>query len=53
VTVKCNDVLRIEPPGRAPLVVAVYYDTGVEAEWPSDADENVLAEVGRIVARHG
>ena len=40
----------IEPPGRAPLVVAVYYDTGVAGEWPSDADEAVLAEVGRIVA---
>jgi len=51
VTVKCNDVVWIEPPGRAPLVVAVYYDTGVVAEWPSDADEGVLAEVGRLVAR--
>lgn len=51
ITVKCNDLVWIEPPGRAPLVVAVYYDTGVVAEWPSDADEGVLAEVGRIVAR--
>lgn len=51
VTVKCNDVVWIEPPGRAPLVVAVYYDTGVVADWPSEADESVLAEVGRIVAR--
>lgn len=51
VTVKCNDVVWIEPPGRAPLVVAVYYDSGVVADWPSDADEAVLAEVGRLVAR--
>lgn len=51
VTVKCNDVVWIEPPGRAPLVVAVYHDTGVVADWPSDADEAVLAEVGRHVAR--
>lgn len=51
VTVKCNDVVWIEPPGRAPLVVAAYYDTGVVAEWPSDADQAVLAEVGRCVAR--
>lgn len=51
VTAKCNDVVWIEAPGRAPLVVAVYYDTGVVADWPSDADEGVLAEVGRIVAR--
>jgi beta-lactamase class A len=51
VTVKCNDVVWIEPPGRAPRVVAVYYDTGVVADWPSDADEEMLADVGRIVAR--
>lgn len=51
VTVKCNDVVWIEPPGRAPLVVACYFDTGVVAEWPSDADQEVLAEVGRLVAR--
>ncbi|MFN7586965.1 MAG: serine hydrolase [Planctomycetota bacterium] len=50
VTVKCNDVVWIEPPGRAPLVVAVYYDSGVVADWPSEADEGVLAEVGRLVA---
>ncbi len=51
VTIKCNDVVWIEPPGRAPLAVAVYYDTGVVGEWPTDADQAVLAEVGRIVAR--
>ncbi|MBL8756769.1 MAG: class A beta-lactamase [Planctomycetes bacterium] len=50
VTVKCNDVVWIEPPGRAPLVVACYYDTGVVADWPSATDEEVLAEVGRVVA---
>jgi beta-lactamase class A len=50
VTVKCNDVVWVEPPGRAPLVVVVYYDTGVAGEWPSEADEAVLAEVGRVVA---
>ncbi|MBL9077948.1 MAG: class A beta-lactamase [Planctomycetes bacterium] len=50
-TVKCNDVVWVEPPGRAPLVVVVYYDTGRPGEWPSDADEAVLAEVGRLVAR--
>lgn len=51
ITVKCNDVVWIEPPGRAPLVVAAYYDTGEVAEWPSDADQEVLADVGRCVAR--
>lgn len=53
ISVKCNDVVWIEPPGRAPLVVAVYYDTGVCGDWPSDADEAVLAEVGRVVGRSG
>jgi beta-lactamase class A len=51
VTVKCNDVVWIEPPGRAPLVVAAYYDTGALAEWPSDAEQAVLADVGRCLAR--
>lgn len=50
-TVRCNDVVWIEVPGRAPVVVAVYYDTGVVGDWPSGVDEGVLAEVGRIVAR--
>jgi beta-lactamase class A len=50
-TVKCNDVVWIEPPGRAPLVVVAYYDAGVVADWPSEADEAVLADVGRVVAR--
>jgi len=51
VTVKCNDLVWIEPPGRAPLVVVVYYDTDVVADWPSAADEEVLAAVGRVVGR--
>jgi len=50
-TVKVNDVVWSEPPGRAPLVVAAYYDTATLAEWPSDAQEAVLAAVGRAVAR--
>jgi len=49
-TVKVNDVVWIEPPGRAPLVVAAYYDTATPGEWPSDAQEAVLADVGRAVA---
>jgi len=49
-TVKVNDVVWIEPPGRAPLVVAAYYDTATLAEWPSAAQEAVLADVGRAVA---
>jgi beta-lactamase class A len=52
-SVKANDVVWIEPPGKAPLVVAAYYDTNRLGEWPTDADEAVLAEVGRIVAASG
>jgi beta-lactamase class A len=42
-----NDVAVLWPPGRGPLVVAVYY-----AESPaSDAARNdVIAEVGRLAA---
>ncbi len=50
IAVKVNDVVWIEPPHRAPLVVAAYYDTGAVAEWPTEAEEAVLAEVGRLVA---
>jgi hypothetical protein len=41
----------IEQPARAHLVVAAYYDTGALAEWPSDAEQAVLADVGRCLAR--
>ncbi len=49
-TVMANDVVWIEPPGRAPLVVAAYFDTGVVGDWPTAEQEAVLAEVGRLVA---
>ena len=52
VTVKVNDVVWAEPPGRAPLVVAAYYETYAVAEWPTAAQEAVLADVGRLVAAH-
>jgi len=47
---KTNDVAVVWPPGRAPVVIAAYYDAdghhpgGIRAQ-----DEAVLAEVGRIV----
>lgn len=49
---KVNDVAWIEPPGRAPLVVAAYFDVGVVTDSPRDQDQAVLAEVGRLVAAH-
>lgn len=53
-TTKINDVAWIEPPGRAPVVVAAYYDVGEETEDIRDEDVAVLASVGRMVAeRYG
>ena len=47
---KVNDIAWIEPPGRAPLVIAAYFDVGVVTDGPRDQDQAVLAEVGRRVA---
>lgn len=49
-TTKLNDVAWIEPPGRAPIVVAAYFDVGVATDEMRDQDLAVLAEVGRLVA---
>ena len=45
---KINDVAVAWPPGRAPIVIAAYYDAPVAEFRPRD--EAVLAEVGRIAA---
>lgn len=48
---KTNDVAVFWPPGRAPIMVAAYYDA--DGHYPGAIraqDEAVLAEVGRIVA---
>lgn len=47
---KTNDVAWIEPPDRAPLVVAAYFDAQVVADDMRAADEAVLAAVGRWAA---
>jgi beta-lactamase class A len=47
---KHNDVAVIWPPGRAPVVVAAYYEAPGAFEPMRPQDEAVLAEVGRIVA---
>lgn len=48
---KTNDVAVIWPPGRAPIIVAAYYDAdGHHAGGIRAQDEAVLAQVGRIVA---
>lgn len=46
-TDKYNDVAITWPPGRAPIVIAAYYDTQHHSDRMSDADQAVLAEVGR------
>jgi beta-lactamase class A len=48
--VKLNDVAIAFPPGRAPIVIAAYYESPVRSTTIRDEDQAVLAEVGRIVA---
>jgi beta-lactamase class A len=50
ITNKCNDLAIVFPPGRAPIVVAAYYDSGEYTEQVEDRHQAVLAEVGRIAA---
>jgi len=46
-TTEANDVAIVRPPGRAPLIVAAYYDAPAVAAQDRDA---VLSEVGSISA---
>jgi beta-lactamase class A len=48
---KVNDIAIAWPPGKAPLIITAYYNTAGPAEDVSDADQAILAEVGRIAAR--
>lgn len=49
-TNKCNDVAIVFPPGKAPVVVAAYYDSAEFTPQVEDRHQAVLAEVGRIAA---
>lgn len=49
-TNKCNDVAITFPPGRAPLVIAAYFDSGEYTPQTERRHEAVLAEVGKIAA---
>jgi beta-lactamase class A len=49
-TDKCNDVAVAWPPGKAPMIVAAYFDSAVKSAETRDEDQAVLAEVGRIAA---
>jgi beta-lactamase class A len=49
-TNKCNDVAITFPPGRAPIIIAAYFDSGEYTPQIEARHEAVLATVGRIAA---
>ncbi|SDD70002.1 class A beta-lactamase [Aquimonas voraii] len=49
-TNKCNDIAITVPPGRSPVVIAAYYDSGEYTPQVERRHEAVLAEVARIAA---
>lgn len=49
-TNKCNDVAITFPPGRAPIVIAAYFDSGEYTPQVEARHEAVLAQVGRIAS---
>jgi beta-lactamase class A len=50
-TNKCNDVAITFPPGRPPIIIAAYFDSGEFTAQTERRHEAVLAEVGRIAAQ--
>ena len=50
-TNKCNDVAITFPPGRSPIIIAAYFDSGEYTAQTERRHEAVLAEVGRIAAQ--
>lgn len=49
-TNKCNDVAITFPPGKNPIIIAAYFDSGEYTEKIEARHEAVLAEVGKIAA---
>lgn len=49
-TNKCNDVAITFPPGRSPVIIAAYYDSGEYTPQVEERHESVLAKVGKIAA---
>jgi beta-lactamase class A len=47
-TNKCNDIAITFPPGRSPIIIAAYFDSGEYTEQTEARHQAVLAEVGRI-----
>ena len=49
-TNKCNDVAITFPPGRSPIIIAAYFDSGEYTAQIEPRHEAVLAKVGTIAA---
>jgi beta-lactamase class A len=49
-TTKCNDVAITFPPGKNPIIIAAYFDSGEYTDKVEARHEAVLAEVGKIAA---
>lgn len=49
-TNKVNDIAITFPPGRSPIVIAAYFDSGEYTAQSEPRHEAVLADVGRIAA---
>ncbi len=49
-TNKVNDLALVYPPGRSPVVIAAYFDSGEYTAQTERRHEAVLAEVGKIAA---
>lgn len=51
ITNKCNDVAITFPPGKSPIIIAAYFDSGEYTPQIEARHEAVLAEVGKIAAQ--
>lgn len=49
-TNKCNDIAIVFPPGRPPVIIAAYFDSGEYTEQTEDRHQAVLAKVATIAA---
>ncbi|MGQ3053524.1 MAG: class A beta-lactamase [Roseateles sp.] len=50
-TNKCNDLAITFPPGRSPIIIAAYFDSGEYTAQIEARHQAVLAEVGKIAAQ--
>lgn len=49
-TNKCHDIAIVHSPGKAPIIVCAYYDSGEYTDQIEPWHEAVSADVGRIAA---